>query len=57
MMIVNIAWPRAEIYDLAGTGSAWALPFPLEFVGAALLIGLLCRRRRTALVPSPVPAT
>jgi urea carboxylase system permease len=58
MMIVNIAWPRAEVYDLAGTGSVWALLFPLEFVGAALLIGLLCWRRRTALVPltTPTPA-
>jgi urea carboxylase system permease len=54
-MIVNIAWPRAEIYDLAGTGSVWALLFPIEFTAAALLIGWLCwlRLRRAA---SPVAA-
>ncbi|MFE5571485.1 amino acid permease [Amycolatopsis japonica] len=57
MMIVDIAWPRAEIYDLAGTGSVWVLLFPIEFVGAALLTGYLCWRRRSALTTVPVPAT
>ena len=45
VMIVNIAWPRAEIYDLGGTGSLAMLLFPVEFVAAALLIGWLCRLR------------
>ncbi|MFI5611906.1 amino acid permease [Amycolatopsis sp. NPDC051903] len=57
VMIVNIAWPRAEIYDLAGSGSPWMLLFPIEFVAAALLIGGLCwlRLRRTA-APALEPA-
>ncbi|MEV6878838.1 amino acid permease [Amycolatopsis sp. NPDC051128] len=55
-MIVNIAWPRAEIYDLSGSGSPWMLLFPIEFVGGALVVGWLCRRR---LRPAPAlePAT
>jgi len=56
VMIVNIAWPRAEIYDLAGSGSPWMLLFPLEFVGGALIVGWLCWLR---LRPAPAlePAT
>lgn len=55
-MIVDIAWPRAEIYDLAGSGSPWMLLFPIEFVGGALVIGWLCWLR---LRPAPAlePAT
>jgi hypothetical protein len=56
LMIVNIAWPRAEIYDLAETGSWWALLFPMEFVAAAALIGWFCWRR-TSPVPVPQIAT
>jgi hypothetical protein len=39
---------------VAGTGSAWALLFPVEFVLAALVIGWVCwfRLRRTS--PAPV---
>ncbi|HWD05299.1 MAG TPA: amino acid permease [Amycolatopsis sp.] len=57
VMIVNIAWPRAEIYDLAGSGSPWLLLFPVEFVAAAVLIGWLCwlRLRRTV-APALEPA-
>lgn len=58
-MIVNIAWPRAEIYDLEGTGSPWMLLFPLEFVGATVLIGWLCWLRLKPAIPAalePVPA-
>ena len=56
VMIVNIAWPRPEIYDLAGSGSPLMLLFPLEFVGGALLVGWLCWLR---LRPAPAlePAT
>src|SRR3954470_19138426 len=50
-MIVNIAWPRAEIYDVTGSGAPWMLLFPIEFVGGALLLGWLCRPR-----PRPAPA-
>nr|WP_233223531.1 hypothetical protein [Amycolatopsis sp. CA-128772] len=55
-MIVNIAWPRAEIHDLAGSGAPSMLLFPIEFVGGALVIGWLCRLR---LRPAPAlePAT
>ncbi|MEU8638306.1 amino acid permease [Amycolatopsis sp. NPDC048633] len=54
-MIVNIAWPRPEIYDVTGSGAAWTLLFPIEFVGGALVIGWLCRprpRRAPALEPA-----
>jgi len=60
-MIVNIAWPRPEIYDLGGTGSVWMLLFPVEFVVAALLAGfcwwLRMRRRGTqgTSATTPVP--
>ncbi|WIX97734.1 amino acid permease [Amycolatopsis mongoliensis] len=53
-MIVNIAWPRPEIYDVTGSGAPWMLLFPIEFVGGALVIGWLCRprpRRAPALEP------
>ncbi|MEV4597523.1 amino acid permease [Amycolatopsis sp. NPDC049253] len=57
VMIVNIAWPRAEIYDLAGSGSPWLLLFPVEFVGAALLIGWFCwLRLRRSTTPALEPA-
>ncbi|MEV4732385.1 amino acid permease [Saccharopolyspora sp. NPDC049426] len=43
-MIVNIAWPRPEVYDTAGTGSPWLLLFPLEFLALAALTGWSCWR-------------
>jgi urea carboxylase system permease len=55
LMIVNIAWPRAEIYDLAGTGSLWALLFPLEFVAVAVAIGWFCWRRTQVTVLELAP--
>ncbi|MBB5804719.1 urea carboxylase system permease [Saccharothrix ecbatanensis] len=57
-MVVNIAWPRAEVYDLGGTGSWWALLFPLEFVAAAVLVGWVAwrRTRRPAAVGELVTA-
>ncbi|MGP4017338.1 amino acid permease [Saccharopolyspora sp. 5N708] len=48
VMIVNIAWPRPEVYDTAGTGSLWALLFPLEFLVAATVVGWLCWRTARA---------
>lgn len=58
VMTVNIAWPRPEVYDVEGTGSPWALLFPIEFVAAALVIGWLCwfRLRRTSASPVLEPA-
>jgi amino acid transporter len=57
LMIVNIGWPRAAIYDVAGTGEWWLLLFPIEFVAAALLIGWAYWRfaTRTATAVAPVP--
>ncbi|MFD9960912.1 amino acid permease [Amycolatopsis sp. NPDC058986] len=55
-MIVNIAWPRPRVYDTDGTGSLGMLLFPIEFTGAALVLGLLCwarLRRRAAPVAEP----
>lgn len=50
LMIVNIAWPRGEIYDLAGTGSIWMLLFPIEFVVVAVLVGWLYWRSRESAI-------
>ena len=56
-MVANIAWPRAEIYDLGETGSPAMLLFPIEFVAAALLIGWACWLRvRRAPAAAPTPA-
>jgi hypothetical protein len=52
-MIVNIAWPRAEIYDLGGTGSRWMLFFPFEYMAAALVIGWLSWLRLRSAPPAP----
>ncbi|WP_329049496.1 amino acid permease [Amycolatopsis sp. NBC_01488] len=49
-MIVNIGWPRPEIYDVTGSGAPWMLLFPIEFVGGALVLGWLCWLR---LRPAP----
>ena len=43
-MVVNLAWPRAEIYDL--TGQTWWLQWSaLLFIGATLIVGYLVHRR------------
>ncbi|RJQ82016.1 amino acid permease [Pseudonocardiaceae bacterium YIM PH 21723] len=44
LMMLNIGWPRPEIYDVAGTGSMLMLLFPVEFVLVALIVGRLCWR-------------
>ncbi|MFI9824363.1 amino acid permease [Streptomyces sp. NPDC052013] len=51
LMAVNIAWPRHEVYDPAGSGQWWSLLFPVEFVAAATCAGWMCwlfKRRRHA---------
>jgi urea carboxylase system permease len=46
-MVVNLVWPRAEIYDL--TGETWWLQWSaLLFIGATLAIGYLVHRRNHA---------
>lgn len=55
-MVVNIAWPRAEIYDPGGSGSVGLLLFPVEFVAAALLVGYLCWLRLRGRAEEPVGA-
>ena len=51
LMVINLAWPRAEIYDPAGTSPLlqWAGPL---IVLAAVVVGALCYPRR----PHPKPA-
>jgi urea carboxylase system permease len=57
-MLINIAWPRAEIYDLGGSGSLAMLLFPIEFVAAALVIGWVCwLRLRRAAAPATTTVT
>ncbi|MFZ4892897.1 APC family permease [Plantibacter sp. Mn2098] len=46
-MVVNLAWPRPEIYDL--TGETWWLQWSaLLFIGATLLVGYVVHRRNQA---------
>ncbi len=47
VMIVNLAWPRAEIYDL--TGETWWLQWSaLLFIGATFAVGILVHLRNRA---------
>ncbi|KQM59651.1 APC family permease [Agreia sp. Leaf210] len=42
-MVINLVWPRAEIYDL--TGETWWLQWSaLLFIGATLVVGFLVHR-------------
>jgi len=46
-MVVNLVWPRAEIYDL--TGETWWLQWSaLLFIGATLVVGYVVHRRNHA---------
>ncbi|MFF3404130.1 amino acid permease [Streptomyces sp. NPDC002659] len=53
LMAVNIAWPRAEVYDPAGSGRSWSLLLPVVFVTVAIAAGWLCWTvlRRTSATP------
>jgi hypothetical protein len=55
-MMVNIAWPRREVYDPAGT--SWVLQdLALLFVVALVLVGLVVHRLlRGRLAPAVGPA-
>jgi hypothetical protein len=57
--MVNLAWPRAAVYDPAG-GHWYLQYFSLLFVGGSLLIGLgayaLHRRELAEPLGGPVPA-
>lgn len=59
LMIVNLAWPRAEIYDL--TGHTWWLRWSaLLFIAACYVIGVgyfVHRRRHGPIELKPVPST
>jgi hypothetical protein len=59
VFVVNLMWPRAEIYDL--TGETWWLQWSaVLFLGAILLIGALInwrlRARHGAILLGGVPA-
>jgi urea carboxylase system permease len=60
LMVVNIAWPRASVYDLKG--GHWYLQwFAVLFLAATLLLGVLAfaltrRRARVAVPADAVPA-
>ena len=55
-MMVNIAWPRREVYDPAGT--SWVLQYlALLFVVVLVAVGLVVHRMlRGRPAPEPVPA-
>jgi hypothetical protein len=57
LMVVNMAWPRAAVYDPAG--GHWYLQFfALLFVAAVLAVGALVTRGRTgALGTAPAQVT
>ncbi|MFL6028170.1 MAG: APC family permease [Friedmanniella sp.] len=60
VMVVNLAWPRAEIYDL--TGDSWWLQYSaILFIGGALLVGAAyhsySRRRHGCIVLTEVPTS
>jgi urea carboxylase system permease len=59
LMMVNIGWPRASVYD--PQGGHWYLQyFALLFVGGSLVIGAVAfwavRRSRAAALPAPAAA-
>jgi len=59
LQMVNLAWPRASVYDPAG-GHWYLQYFSLLFVGGSLLVGLVAyalhRRELTTDVPAPAAA-
>ena len=57
LLVVNIGWPRAEVYDPAG--ASWFLQyFALIFVAATLIVGYVAYRvvRDREGAPDPVDA-
>jgi hypothetical protein len=59
-MVVNLAWPRAEIYDLTG-GSWWLQYSAVLFIGGTLAVGaayhVASRRRHGCIVLTEVPTS
>lgn len=58
LQMINLAWPRASVYDPAG-GHWWLQYFSLLFVGGALVAGLIAyglHRRELGEDALPVPA-
>lgn len=47
LMVVNLAWPRPEVYDPSGENGLLLFSAPL-MVGAVLLLGIWVRKRKTA---------
>ncbi|MFF2298217.1 amino acid permease [Arthrobacter sp. NPDC058127] len=47
LMVVNLAWPRPEVYDPAGDNGLLLFSAPL-IVGAVLLLGIWVRKRKAA---------
>jgi hypothetical protein len=47
LMVVNLAWPRPEVYDPSGENGLLLFSAPL-MVGAVLLLGLWVRSRKTS---------
>jgi amino acid transporter len=60
VMVVNLAWPREEIYDLTG-GSWWLRYSAVLFIAGALVVGatyhLYSRRRHGCIVLTEVPTS
>jgi amino acid transporter len=61
-LLINIGWPRAEIYDPGGVG--WVLQYSaLLFVGAALILGVIAylvmrnQQAGTAVIAPETPAS
>ena len=53
VMVVNLAWPRASVYDLTG-GTWWLQYSALLFIAASLLVGALCHHRNRARHGGPI---
>jgi membrane protein implicated in regulation of membrane protease activity len=57
LLVINIGWPRAEIYDVAGAG--WYMQyFAIIFVALTLVVGYVAYRvvRDRDGAPDPVDA-
>lgn len=53
VMVVNLAWPRAAVYDLTG-GTWWLQWSALLFIGATVLVGVLVHRRNRVRHGGPI---
>jgi urea carboxylase system permease len=51
VMVVNLAWPRPEVYDPSGENGLLLFSAPL-MVGAVLLLGIWVRSRKTSNAPA-----